>query len=105
MSIYVDDMRPVQTRPTWFSLIRQRKWRYPEHCHMMADSDKELEEMARLCRLPNQWRHGNHYDLTANKRRLAIARGAIVISTREMVSFRKSRRDSVEQCLKKGKKQ
>jgi hypothetical protein len=59
---------------------------------MMADADTELEDMARRLQLPNRWRDGDHYDLVGSKRRLAIKQGAVEITTREMVCFRKKRR-------------
>lgn len=85
MTVYVDEVRPVWPR-RW-------EFKYREHCHLMAESDKELEEMARQLQLPKRWRHGDHYDLTRNKRRQAINKGAVEISTREMVRrFRKQRK-------------
>ncbi len=76
MSVYVDDMRPVTNK--------RRNWRYPDHCHMLADTDAELEAMAKRLQLDKSWRHGDHYDLTWGKRIRAIWCGAIPLSTREM---------------------
>jgi hypothetical protein len=84
VTVYVDEMRPVWPRRWGF--------RFREHCHMMAEGDKELEDMARRLQLPNRWRDGDHYDLVGSKRQAAIKQGAIAISTREMVCFRKKRR-------------
>ncbi len=82
MTVYVDDMRAISP---------SRHWRYTIACHMLADSDSELEEMAELIELKRSWRHGDHYDLAGNKRRLAVKQGAVEITTREMVRFRKQR--------------
>ena len=81
MSVYVDEMRLV-----WPKL---RGWRYDRACHMLADTERELEAMARRLKLRRSWRHGDHYDLTANKRRQAVAAGAIELSAREMVCVRR----------------
>ncbi len=87
MTVYVDDMRDIMgtSPPHWPSMT---------HCHMMADSDSELEEMAELIQLQRSWRHGDHYDLTKNTRRTAVKQGAVEITTREMVRFRKQRRST-----------
>lgn len=68
-------------------------WGYNESCHLMADTDAELEEFAKRLGLRKSWRHGDHYDLTANKRRAAIKAGATAITQREMVEIRKARRN------------
>lgn len=77
MAVYVDEMRVVGP-----------PWRYRSSCHMMADTDRELEAMARWLGLRKDWRHGDHYDLTANKRRRAVAAGALELSARAMVRLR-----------------
>lgn len=77
MSVYVDEMRLVWPKP--------RDWRYDRGCHMLADTNRELDAMARKLKLRKSWRHGDHYDLTASKRRQAVAAGAMELSSREMV--------------------
>lgn len=81
MSVYVDEIRHV-----WPKLPG---WRYEHACHMLADTERELEAMARKLKLRQNWRHGDHYDLTANKRRQAVAAGALELSAREMVHVRR----------------
>ncbi|MBB1061506.1 DUF4031 domain-containing protein [Marilutibacter spongiae] len=70
MSVYVDDA---------VTLWRGRRW-----AHLMADRLDELHAMAAALGIP---RHafqdktsGAHYDVTADLREQAIARGAIPIS-------------------------
>lgn len=73
MTVYVDAIRryrnlPAAARP-WGS-----KW-----CHMWADSPEELERLAELMGLDPSWRQGgslDHYDLTPEKRELALRLGA-----------------------------
>ncbi len=73
MSVYVDNMQ---------SCLPNKNWRYRKVCHMTADTIEELYEMASLIGLKKEWfqninkRHP-HYDLTPNKRKLAIKYGAI----------------------------
>jgi len=58
-------------------------------CHMMADSEEELDGMARVLGLKRSWRQehprGPHYDLSKSKRRFAIHMGAKAITAQEMV--------------------
>jgi len=82
--ILVDDIRKYRTGPRGF----------PYWCHMASDdlTDAGLEElhaMAELLGLKREWfqnhpRHP-HYDLPPPKRELAIAYGAIPVSSRELV--------------------
>ena len=82
--ILVDELKDYPGGPHWNTL-----W-----CHMASDdlSDKGLEElhaMAAAIGVPprafqNHPRHP-HYDLPPHKRELAIAQGAIPVSSRELV--------------------
>lgn len=76
MSVYVDQLRD------W-------GWKYGKSCHMTADTNEELHEMALRIGMKRSWfqksTSGPHYDLTAKKRSLAIKFGAIEISDRETV--------------------
>lgn len=46
-------------------------------CHMTSDtSEKELHEFAIKLGLKREWFQGDHYDLTTNKRQLAVNYGA-----------------------------
>lgn len=86
MTVYVDAMRPTP-KP-----FRPHRWRYNRACHMLADTNVELEAMARKLQLRQTWRHGEHYDLTANKRAQAVAAGAREVDTRTIATVMKNQR-------------
>lgn len=82
MSVYVDSLVPTTV---------SRYWGYGQSCHLMADSSSELEEMARMLGLNPEWKQKSgtpheHYDLTAPKRKRAVALGALSVTRREMVA-------------------
>lgn len=66
---------------------------YPDRpgswCHLLADSKKELNVMARSLRIPRIWFQQSgkmgipHYDLNPQYRRLALKRGAVPLNTLE----------------------
>lgn len=78
MTVYVDVLIPWGKRPGW---------PYDEACHLMADTDDELHAFAARLGLKRAWaqtmnhprQHYHHYDLTKNKRALAVKLGAIEI--------------------------
>lgn len=77
MSVYVDDARIPYGR-----LIMS---------HMMADSSVELDKMAGRIGVDRKWlqdagTYREHFDVCLAKRRLAVAFGAIEVSSRELVS-------------------
>ncbi|MEI7444502.1 MAG: DUF4031 domain-containing protein [Burkholderiales bacterium] len=78
MTVYVDDAR------TPF-----RGWRM---CHMLADTDEELQAMAEALGLQRRWQHGDHYDLNEEARERAVALGAVEIGRREAAAMRAHRR-------------
>lgn len=57
--------------------------------HMMADTDEELEAMARKLGLKRRWkqspRRHPHYDVCMAKRRQAIKLGVVAVNCRELV--------------------
>ena len=59
-------------------------------CHMLADTDNELDAMADRIGVARRWRHGDHYDICQIKRSLALKAGAIEITTREAVAIRRA---------------
>ena len=78
MTLYVD---PLKSYPH----SRGRQW-----CHLMSDTSlTELHSLARIIGLKLSWFQDRpglpHYDLTASKRKLALANGAIEVSSNEMV--------------------
>lgn len=70
MSIYVDKLLPVALT---------KKWKWPERCHMYADSFGELMDFAVELDLNEDWVQTEpipHFNLSAKKRELAIQKGA-----------------------------
>jgi len=69
--IYVDSLR---------SCIPNPKWRWNKSCHLFADSLEELHEFALKLGLKRSYFQSKsivpHYDLTENKRREAVMKGA-----------------------------
>ena len=64
MTVYVDDMRVPFGR--WLM------------CHMIADTARELHEMAAAIGVGPRWFHrGDHYDINWTQRAEAVKRGAI----------------------------
>jgi hypothetical protein len=52
-------------------------------CHMIADTEKELHEMADKIGIQRKWYQGDHYDISKGKRELAVKAGAIQITWRQ----------------------
>jgi hypothetical protein len=69
-------------------------------CHMVADSMDELHAMARLIGVRVSWFHNGstpHYDISLQRKAMAIAAGAIEVDRRRMVEvIRKIRECSSE---------
>ncbi len=80
MSVYVDQLRP-----------REPKSRM-DSCHMVTDTDEELEAMATRLALHPHWRDRDHYDLDTYLRNTAIKYGAIEITARKLARLRKARK-------------
>ncbi len=76
MAVYVDQMMKIAP----YARTRGTRWRWPEACHMWADSIPELHRFAKRLGLKRGWFQVHprfpHYDLTAAKRAQAIALGA-----------------------------
>lgn len=81
MSVYVDELRSHGPGLS-----------FPASCHMMADTDEELEGMACFLRLLPRWRHGDHYDITEVKRSMAVTAEAVEVTERDLVELRKAKR-------------
>lgn len=76
MSVYVDDM--------------EAQYRGMKMCHMIADSHEELVAMAMAIGVRVKWlqskgTYQEHFDICKAKRILAVQRGAIEISQRDLV--------------------
>lgn len=69
MTVYVDDMRA----------------RFHDHimCHMIADTEAELHDMAGRIGIARRWYQGDHYDVTLDRRAHAVALGAVEITWRQ----------------------
>lgn len=84
MTVYVDDMRAQFGRMIM--------------CHMIADTDTELHEMARIIGVSRRWHQAppkasaSHYDIALGKRALAIKYGAVAITWRQASSMSQLRR-------------
>ena len=87
MSVYVDNLKVVGSIRAGFC-----GWQDKRACHMMADTEEELETMRKRLRLRPSWRHDDHYDLTECKRADAIRSGAISVSATDLVALRQRRR-------------
>lgn len=84
-NIYVDQLKPS-------------KWRFKKSCHLFTTGDiDELHEFAKKIGLKRGWFQNDsrlpHYDLTANKQRLAIEMGAQL-----------AKNDLVKEMIKNGNK-
>lgn len=66
-------------------------WKLGPSCHMVADSREELDSFAISIGLKTKWADTKgdlyHFDLTKNKRELAIKKGAKELSRTEFVAF------------------
>lgn len=80
MSVYVDNPRMPYGRMLM--------------CHMLADTDDELHAMAAKIGVARRWHQGDHYDVCAAKRAIAIKFGALAVSTRELVRIRRAAIDA-----------
>lgn len=84
MAVYVDDMRAPYGRMVM--------------CHMLADSDEELHEMAARIGVALRWwqspakTSGSHYDISLGKRAIAVAAGATEITWRQAAAMNMRRR-------------
>lgn len=75
MAVYVDDMR----RPATVGRLTAR-W-----SHLLADTSEELHDFARRLGMRRSWAqhegsHREHYDLTDQRREVALGFGAVPIT-------------------------
>ena len=91
MSVYVDDAYiPAKVRSG--RLTHDSTW-----CHLTADSTEELVAFAvslglqaKYIQYPGTWKE--HFDVTAPKRKLAVAKGAVEVSYRVRIMQMAERR-------------
>lgn len=92
MTVYIDDAF-ISARVRSGPVIHDSRW-----CHMTADTTEELTAFAislglkaKYIQFPGTWKE--HYDVTSQKRKLAVAKGAVEISysdsVRRMLDIRK----------------
>lgn len=71
--------------------VDQPRWRLGrmKMCHMTADTEKELHEMAECLGLKREWFQSHtillHYDICKAKRAKAIRLGAVIQSTKDCI--------------------
>ncbi len=92
MPVYVDDMRASVGRMIM--------------CHMVADTEAELHEMASKIGVARKWYQGPpktrtpHYDIALTKRALAIELGAREITMREAAALTRAARRANTEVLR-----
>jgi len=96
MSVYVDQLAKVPANSP-----AHKRMTYS--CHMMADTEEELELFRRALRLRREWRHGDHYDLAPLKRSAAIVLGAIEVDTEDLAEIRRRRKTAASIGVQQGK--
>ncbi|MCX4605440.1 DUF4031 domain-containing protein [Streptomyces anulatus] len=101
MTVYVDEVRD------WTLIARARGLRHTHWCHLTADTETELHAFAARLGLKRAWyqRKGPtdyrwHYDVTPNKRALAVRYGAQEVDRRfvgQLMIRRQEERDGIEE--------
>lgn len=71
MTVYVDNMKAQYGRMIM--------------CHMIADTEQELHDMAQRIGVRRKWYQGNHYDICLKMKNKAIRLGAIEVTKRDLV--------------------
>lgn len=73
----------------WVDPLRENGWRLGPNAHLFADTREELHAFAAELGLRRSWYQAKprlwHYDLTARRRAIAVARGAVEMSSRAAV--------------------
>lgn len=91
MAVYVDNMAA--------------NYRRMKMCHMVADTEEELEAMARKIGVQIKWwqyrgTRKSHFDICMTKKKLAIENGAIHIEFGELGYILQSRKKCGDALLK-----
>ncbi|MBT2429419.1 DUF4031 domain-containing protein [Streptomyces sp. ISL-112] len=100
MAVYVDEVRD------WTLIARARGLRHTHWCHLTADTEEELHAFAARLGLKRAWFQKKserdyrwHYDVTPNKRALAVRLGAQEVDRRfvgQLMIRRQEERDGTE---------
>jgi Protein of unknown function (DUF4031) len=91
MSVYVDDMRAKYGR-----LVM---------CHMAADTEVELHEMADRIGVARKWHQGDHYDICLTKRAKAVELGAIETTRMQLGRLVVAKRRELRAAARRGEKE
>lgn len=83
MTVYVDDMYNSS-----MGVLGRMKM-----SHMQADTLAELHNMADAIGVNRRWFQGDHYDIAMSKRELAIQKGAVAVTMKELGYMRLVRRE------------
>lgn len=84
MSVYIDKMNARYGRMIM--------------CHMLADTEEELLEMAEKIGVNKKWHqypdtHKSHFDICLAKKKIALDLGAIEIDKRQLFHLMKSKKE------------
>lgn len=100
VTVYVDEVRD------WTLIARARGLRHTHWCHLTADTEAELHAFAARLGLRRSWFQKKsdrdyrwHYDVTPNKRALAVRLGAQEVDRRfvgQLMIRRQEERDGAE---------
>lgn len=74
--------------PVYVDSLRDHGWRLGPSCHLAADTLAELHAFAERLGLRREWFQAGrnpHYDLTAKRRAMAVAMGAVETDGRGVV--------------------
>ena len=77
MAVFVDDMHRSPLG----------RCRGMKMCHMIAENEIELHLMAERIGVERRWYQRDHYDLPVAKRVLAVRRGAVQVTMRELAAL------------------
>ena len=84
VTVYIDDMNAPFRRMIM--------------CHMIADTEEEVHQMADKIGVARKWYQRNHYDICLSKKKLAIQHGAKEITWRELGLMLRERRRQTGQA-------
>jgi hypothetical protein len=84
VTVYVDELR-AHNPPT-------KRWPYDQFCHLLADTLEELHTFAGKLQMRRSWFQPHdrlpHYDLTPNRRAMAVKAGAVEVKARDFLRGR-----------------